>query len=101
MPHVHGVSWLNFTKKEEEDYLLPDKTFNLESTKLLELIDHWTQCTLDTGNDKLNQIVKEVNIHCCKDPCRKRGDDCRFGFPKLPSTTLSLLNLWIMTCQMN
>ena len=85
MPHVHGVSWLNFTKDEEALYLLPDKTFDLDSSELPKLINHWTKCTLDTGNEKLDQIVKEVNIHTHTNSCQKGGKKCRFDFPKLPS----------------
>ena len=85
MPHVHGVSWLNFTKAEEELYLQHDKTFDLDSSELPTLIDQWSQCKLNTGNEKLDKIVKEVNIHTHTDSCRKKGTYCRFDFPKLPS----------------
>ena len=85
MPHVHGVCWLNFSEKEEKDYLLPDKTFNLESPTLHELIDQWCQCKLDTENETLSQIVADVQIHTHRNSCQKRGDGCRFDFPKLPS----------------
>ena len=85
MPHVHGVAWFNFTQEEEEKYLLPDKTFNLDSPALPALIDKWTQCKLKTGNDVLDKIIPEVQMHKHKDTCEKKGTICRFDFPKLPS----------------
>ena len=85
MPHVHGVSWFNFTKEEEELYLLPDRTFNLDCPELPKLIDKWSQCKLNTGNEFLDSIIPEVQMHTHKPSCKKKGTFCRFDFPKLPS----------------
>ena len=80
MPHVHGVIWL----KEEtvKPYLLENGEFNYETVH--ELIDLWTSCSLDTGDEELNLLVKEVNTHHHTSSCQKKGH-CRFDFPRLPS----------------
>ena len=83
MPHVHGVAWIDFTKKEEDEYLMPDKTFNLE--KVAQLVDKWTTCSIPSDDEELSKLVKEVNVHTHTDSCRKKGTECRFEFPKLPS----------------
>ena len=80
MPHVHGVLWL----KEEivRPYLKENGEFNLETVH--ELIDTWTSCSLDTGDEELDDLVKEVNTHHHTSSCQKKGF-CRFNFPRLPS----------------
>ena len=80
MPHVHGVIWL----KEEtvKPYLLENGEFNYETVH--GLIDQWTSCSLDTGDEELNLLVKEVNTHHHTSSCQKKGH-CRFNFPRLPS----------------
>ena len=80
MPHAHGVIWL----KEEtvKPYLKENGEFDLE--KVPELIDFWTSCSLDTGDEDLNNTVKEVNVHHHTKSCQKKGF-CRFNFPRLPS----------------
>ena len=82
MPHVHGVLWLN--SQVIDEYLLPNKTFDVNNEKLPNLIDAWSTCSLENENDKLNSIVKEVNIHKHK-RCKQKGQECRFDFPRLPS----------------
>ena len=84
MPHVHGVAWIDFTKKEEEKFLLPDKTFNLD--EVAPLVDKWTSCSIPSDNEELAKLIKKVNVHHKHtDSCKKKGTECRFGFPKLPS----------------
>ena len=80
MPHVHGVLWL----KEEvvKPYLKENGEFNLDTVH--ELIDMWTSCSLNTGDEELDNLVKEVNVHHHTSSCQKRGH-CRFNFPRLPS----------------
>ena len=48
MPHAHGVIWL----KEEvvKPYLKENGEFNLDTVH--ELIDKWTSCSLDTGDEE-------------------------------------------------
>ena len=80
MPHGHGVIWL----KDEvvKPYLKENGEFNLDTVH--ELIDKWTSCSLDTGDEDLDNLVKEVNVHHHTSSCQKRGN-CRFNFPRLPS----------------
>ena len=80
MPHVHGILWL----KEEtiRPYLDENGDFNLDTVP--ELIDEWSSCSLNTGDEELDTLVKEVNVHHHTKSCQKKGT-CRFNFPRLPS----------------
>ena len=80
MPHVHGVFWL-----ESKDIIrfMEDDKFDKE--KVTSLIDEWISCSLDTGDETLNELVKEVNVHKHTKSCKKYGTNCRFNFPRLPS----------------
>ena len=80
MPHVHGVFWL---KKEILEKFMTENQF--DDAKVPELIDQWTSCSLDTGNDELNKLVAEVNVHRHTPSCKKGNSTCRFSFPRLPS----------------
>ena len=85
MPHVHGIAWLDLTKDEEKTCLLEDKTFNPKN--MTKLIEKWVSCELPSDNEELKSLVEEVNVHHHTHSCRKRGLECRFDFPKLPSDT--------------
>lgn len=81
MPHVHGVFWLR------QDLIRPflnDENEYIDD-EVHKLIDKWVSCSLDTGDDKLNQMVQEVNVHRHTKSCRKGKTNCRFNFPRLPS----------------
>ena len=53
---------------------------------LITLIDNWISCSKDTGDKKLDEIVKAVQVHKhTKKSCLKRGNGCRFDFPRPPS----------------
>ena len=80
MPHVHGVFWLR--KDIMEKYMVDEEYDDKEITKL---IDKWISCSLDTGNDELNKLVSEVNVHSHTSSCQRGTLACRFNFPKLPS----------------
>ena len=56
--------------------------FNLDTVH--ELIDDWTSCSLDTCDEDLDNLVREVNVHHHTSSYQKRGN-CRFNFPRLPS----------------
>ena len=81
MPHVHGVFWLR------HDLIKPflDDKNEYKDDDIDELVDKWVSCSLDTGDDKLNQLVQEVNVHRHTKSCKKGKMNCRFHFPKLPS----------------
>ena len=82
MPHLHGVFWLN--KKEIEHCI--DENGEYKDKEITELIDEWVSCSLDTGSEPLNILVKEVNVHGHTHSCEKgKSPDCRFNFPRFPS----------------
>ena len=83
MPHVHGIAWMDFDGKDEDNYLNADKTFN--TAKILKLIDKWISCKLPTDDENLRSLVKELNVHVHTDSCKRKNIECRFDFPKLPS----------------
>ena len=56
-----------------------------DDEKIPELIDEWISCSIDTGNEKLNALVKEVNCHTHTKSCKKGASTCRFNFPRFPS----------------
>ena len=87
MPHIHGIAWLNTTSESVKKFKCfnEDKSFDLEHEDLPKLINEWTSCSLSHDSEKLNTLVEKVNIHEHRDSCLKRGDGCRFDFPKLPS----------------
>ena len=83
MPHIHGVAWLD--KESLKKYMIDDNgcEFNLE--KVPELIDNFISCSTNGPNEKLNKIVKEVQVHHHTKTCRKKNNSCRFNYPKPPS----------------
>lgn len=82
MPHLHGVFWLN---KEEIEHCM-DEDGEYKDKEITELIDKWVSCSLDTGSEPLNNLVKEVNVHGHTLTCYKgKSPNCRFHFPRLPS----------------
>ena len=81
MPHLHGVFWLN--KEEIENCL--DENGDYKDKEITELIDKWVSCSLDTGSQKLDKLVKELNVHGHTQSCQKGKMKCRFHFPKYPS----------------
>ena len=82
MPHIHGVAW--FLKWLIEKYV--DESGALICNKaLLELIDQWVSVSLTNDDEKLNQLVKDVNCHKHTQSCRKYDGNCRYKFPRLPS----------------
>ena len=53
---------------------------------LIELIEKWISCSLSTGDEKLDSIVRESQMHKhTAYSCNKSGKGCRFSFPKPPS----------------
>ena len=82
MPHLHGVFWLNekeiqSCRNSEGDYI---------DENVIELIDKWVSCTLDPQDEKVYNLVKEVNVHHHTKSCQKgKSIGCRFNFPRFPS----------------
>ena len=81
MPHLHGVFWLD---KEEIGHCL-DENGDYKDKEITELIDKWVSCSLNTGSQKLDKLVKELNVHRHTPSCQKGKLKCRFHFPKFPS----------------
>ena len=53
---------------------------------VITLINNWTSCSTSTGDEKLDKIVKAVQVHKhTKKSCLKHGHGCRFNFPRPPS----------------
>ena len=80
MPHIHGVFWI--PKKDLEPYETESGEFDPE--KVSELADAWISCSLNTGDEVLDDLVKDRQKHNHQRHCNRNGK-CRYGFPKLPS----------------
>ena len=82
MPHLHGIFWLD--KNEVKDCFNENGEYKDE--EVIKLIDKWISCGLTPGDDILNKLVKEVNVHGHTNSCKKgKNLECRFNFPKFPS----------------
>ena len=90
MPHLHGVFWLEEKKVKEYKEKEDDEEFSDE--KVVHLIDEWISCSIDTGDEDLNELVKELNIHKHTKSCQKGNNPCRFSFPRLPSNRTLISN---------
>ena len=82
-PHIHGCAWM---KEEKIKHCQIEGTFEYDtkSKNLQKLIDEFVTCELP-DDEGLRQTVQELQSHKCTKTCTKKGPDCRFGFPKLPS----------------
>ena len=96
LPHIHGVGWLRQDLlenclDESGSFLIDTKPNeeekNVQTNKAVtDLIEKWISCSKSTGDDKLDAIVKENQMHKhTKYSCMKSGHGCRFGFPRPPS----------------
>ena len=56
------------------------------------MINKWISCSLDTENEDLRKLVKEVNVHKHTNSCKKGNNPCRFSFPRLPSNKTLISN---------
>ena len=64
---------------------MSDENGDYKDKEITELIDKWVSCSLDTGSQKLDKLVKELNVHGHTQSCQKGKMKCRFHFPKFPS----------------
>ena len=89
--HIHGVLWCDMQQLNEQYQGIPDiftklkedqKLVNNEELMLVQFIDNFISCSLDTP---IKEIVQEVQTHNHTKTCRKYQTNCRFGFPKFPS----------------
>ena len=100
--HIHGVLWLDLKAVEEANDReldgLQDAMNTLKASKRLNLkqeevvakfVDRFVTCSLD--DDNLSETVQEVQEHTHKGNiekrtgCYKKGPNCRFKFPRMPS----------------
>ena len=88
LPHLHGVFWI----KQDEAKKYQDGNGEFLDSKVPDLIDQWISCSLDTGDEDLNKLVKEVNVHKHTKSCQKGTNPCRFSFPRLPSNRTLISN---------
>ena len=82
LPHLHGVFWLKDSALEE---YRNKETGEFIDAKLPELIKKYISCSTNTGDETLDDTVKEVNVHRHSKSCQKKEGFCRFNFPRLPS----------------
>ena len=84
MPHIHLVGWLNdevitpYLKNDSFEYQTHD------DGGLTELINKHITCKLP-DDKKMCKTVKDLQTHAHSKSCHKKGKDCRFDFPKMPS----------------
>ena len=92
LPHFHGAGWMR--RDLLKDCLDKTGCFLLQSEHnadkineaLIDLIENWISCSLSTGDEKLDSIVRENQMHKhTAYSCNKSGKGCRFNFPKPPS----------------
>ena len=92
LPHFHGVGWLrkDLLKNclDKTGCFLLQSEHNADKTNeaLIDLIENWISCSISTGDEKLDSIVREYQMHKhTAYSCNKSGKGCRFNFPKPPS----------------
>ncbi len=81
MAHIHGVMWL------EEGVIANVKiegTNEFDEERLCLLIDTLISCARPS-HGFLKNVIDEVQTHHHTKTCKKYGDNCRFGYPRLPS----------------
>ena len=92
LPHIHGAGWMrrDLLKDclDKTGCFLFQSEHNADKTNeaLIEIIEKWISCSLSTGDEKLDSIVRESQMHKhTAYSCNKSGKGCRFSFPKPPS----------------
>ena len=66
LPHVHGVFWL---QKDLIDKCIVGDEF--DDKEIVKLIEKWINCSLNTGDPKLEKLISEVNVHRHTKSCQK------------------------------
>ena len=67
-----------------KNYIRED-SFEYNTKKVTGLIDQHISCQLP-NNPEVRKLVEDLQTHKCSKTCKKKGPQCRFGFPRLPST---------------
>ena len=90
--HIHGILWTDLPKLEQsfpgitaciKKLRNQERLDDAQCDTVANFVDSFTTCSLHTEN--VAEIVAEVQIHNHSKTCRKKGNDCRFGYPKFPS----------------
>ena len=81
LPHIHGVAWMD--KEFLEPYMMEDG-FTYDLDKLPELVDRFVTCEIPE-EPHMKKLVEDLQTHSHSKSCKKKGVDCRFDNPKLPS----------------
>ena len=66
---------------------MKEGTFEYDTNNqgFLDHIDQHVTCELPNDDPELRKLVEDLQWHKCTHTCKKKGPDCRFGFPRLPS----------------
>ncbi|WAR30905.1 PIF1-like protein [Mya arenaria] len=78
-PHAHAILWV-------EDAPHP----NDSSEDICTFVDSYIKANMPKDNEELTNLVKDVQTHRHTATCSKRGDACRFSFPKPVSDRIIL-----------
>jgi hypothetical protein len=82
LPHAHGVIWFN--DDDIKKYYIKD-TRDFDESKLTSLIDNFITCEIPDSNEKLKQIVLDVQKHNHTKKCLQNSHVCKYKFPRFPS----------------
>ena len=81
-PHAHCVLWVDGAPQ------LATHSAN----DVVEFIDKFATCHLPSDDDEMHELVL-LQKHSHSKSCQKRGDKCRFRFPKPPATSTVITNI--------
>ena len=94
MPHIHGCAWIH------DDIMknyYKEGTYEYDTDKLPELVNKIVTCELpwlaqDLPDYPSRRVVQDLQSHTCSKTCKKKGTNCRFNYPRMPSeeTIISL-----------
>ena len=73
-PHAHAILWVEEAPQPDSD-----------TKKICEFVDEYVSATIPVEDDNLQNLVTELQRHSCSASCKKRGNSCRFNFPRPPS----------------
>ena len=78
-PHTHCLFWIENAPRLGVD----------SDEEVIKFIDSYISCILPSEEEEseLNDIISHVQVHSRKHSksCKKKGTECRFHFPRLPS----------------
>ena len=97
MPHIHGVLWLKLDGFEKDHsrsqlqtalskiYSGNFSSIDPEYDTVVTFIDEFVTCELNEDDNALFEIVTNVQRHHHTKTCSRRGQSCRFNYPRFPS----------------